>query len=442
MPARHPKPCARRARKNVRPAHVCYGFPSRSMGHMGLLRIVWAGFLLGFCACSDGSGKDSEMGSPSPGGPETSDSPGPSDGGPGSTPSSPNPNEVSGPDTSGSPDQPGPSAPSIDAPPNPTAPSGPNTPTLAASQVSSCITYMQTACSRYLQCSINTSCDTISHTCPDILFSEGSTRSVQEILDCAEAWRSFDCDALQRGEYPECVRPGTRADGATCAFHGQCASDWCSRHSEGECGECLTPVSLPMPTEPAGPALVPLPQLQPGDPCTNSQQCPGQHYCHATPPDMGECRPYPTLGEDCRQPRTCGGGTYCELEGLTCHALPGLGEPCGVDGWTGTAGWCAGGFVCERQSERVGTCVAVPEVGEPCVIWTLENQSTSTICKHPATCDTAVEPPICRAPIRILEPGEACGTGPDVCHPASTCVDGICEPLESQGLFRDWCGGG
>lgn len=419
---------------------------------MDLHRVAWAGVLLGawvFSACTqdDSDANDPSTERPTPGAPSSNNPQGPVagdpvEGGPADgDPEVPGPSQTPAP----TPGDPGPNSsqvPSTGSTPSPTStePSAPNVPhAVESGPATACITYMETACARYLQCSINTTCTTISHLCPDVLFAEGSTRSVQDVLDCADVWRTFDCEALQQGLYPDCVRPGTRAIGEACAFHGQCASTECSRLEAGECGECVTMVQT-APQGPPGPVLVPLPSLNPGDPCTGGNQCPAGHHC-AREGDARYCKPYPELGEDCSDARHCVGGSYCELEGLVCRAMPVVGAACGVDGWTGTAGWCDSGLVCRRQSERVGTCVPIPEVGDPCVFYADESTTTieSTVCKYPATCDLELDPPTCQPPIRTLAPGDACGAGRDACHPASTCIGGICQPLESQGLFRTWC---
>jgi hypothetical protein len=192
-------------------------------------------------------------------------------------------------------------------------------------------------------------------------------------------------------------------------------------------------------------------------------------------PDTKTCVPYPGLGMSCAGPRTCDfeDGSYCELDGLTCKARPALGQACGVDGWTGTAGYCATGSVCHRSSPNAGICEAPPLAGAPCFVNPETQEPELYSCGQERYCDTSVSPALCA---ERLDAGESCGASGaqcksglsclcanndpacstqvcgklrfdsqscsapgDVCHPGFACTGGVCTPIDSQGLYDAAC---
>jgi hypothetical protein len=85
---------------------------------------------------------------------------------------------------------------------------------------------------------IGANCAQISLHCPDVSFSDGSTRTPEGLLDCAEQIATYDCDAWNIDVLPECVTPGTRGPGEACIFSSQCQSlAWSG--SADSCGACL-----------------------------------------------------------------------------------------------------------------------------------------------------------------------------------------------------------
>lgn len=114
---------------------------------------------------------------------------------------------------------------------------------LPMSATEACVKYANTYCYRLLQCrgepieDANGSCAQVSFRCPDLLFSEGSTRTVADVLECAAVYANYDCGALLRGEFPACITKGTRKTGDSCEFASQCESVSCTRN-DGTCGQC------------------------------------------------------------------------------------------------------------------------------------------------------------------------------------------------------------
>jgi len=206
----------------------------------------------------------------------------------------------------------------------------------------------------------------------------------------------------------------------------------------------------------------------PGQPCTNS--CVTDYRCDVGGTNV--CVAYPQLGMSCEKERTCGGGSYCELAGLICKAQPGKDAPCGVDGFTGQATYCASGLACHQSTPSMGVCETPPALGEAC--W-LDQQGYS--CWGDTTCDLSQQPPVCsarggpgadcttggqltcmsnlscmcapgtppgitcetRSCYALRFAGENCDEPGSACHPAFACAAGKCVPKDSQGLFVAAC---
>jgi hypothetical protein len=346
------------------------------------------------------------------------------------------------------------------------------------SRAQACVLYAEAYCARLSQCAgatpegIPEQCARSSVVCPDLSFSDGSTRTPEGLIACIEDIAAFDCDSWNLGYVPECVSPGTRQPGEPCIFPSQCATLVCSGSSEA-CGACLAfaaaeddcrdttlftcapgtgcnpesglceALTLPDPVGPESnePQGDPTADMR-GEPCERDSDCGAYESC-LTDRETPVCGRDPILGEDCDEARNCADDSYCELEGLTCLELPEIGEACGVDGWTGLASWCEPGTICQRSSDRVGTCVALPEEGAPCVIVEFAEEgpvgycAAGLVCSELTVCVPEPPPPpeVVTVPI-----GGSCAEPHQMCHPASVCTDGLCEPLESQGLFDAVCG--
>lgn len=268
--------------------------------------------------------------------------------------------------------------------------------------------------------------------CPDLLFAPGSTRTVNGTFDCAEEWRTQSCEIPT----PECATAGTLADGEACVTGIQCASRLCSGSTE-LCGSCTPSADLGEPCDDAlGPSCVPgllcdptdlvCFAPSPGDPMDLGDECEPTasncypNDCRADDAGVYRCQPYPTLGQDCSEPLTCAfGDSYCDLTQV-CLEFPAAGDPCGVDGFTGMAQWCAKGLVCDRTSEPA-FCRALPGAGEPC----------DGVCQDGLICNSQV----CQRP-RFF--GETCNPPQDGCI-GGDCVEGTCVVPEAESIFAERC---
>ncbi len=354
---------------------------------------------------------------------------------------------------------------------------------LAAAQADACIAYALAVCRRQATCNNNAPNDNcvnnVTLECPDLVFSPGATRSVEDLLTCAKVYETVPCEDVRYNVLPACVTPGTRAPGEACAFPSQCGSLDCKM--DGDCGSCATEAaagqSCAAPDADcdsytfcgASQTCVPLsgPVYPPDQACTPDYPCWTDTYCD------GVCRPLPTIGESCAETAACVGGAYCGA-GALCLPIPGNGEPCGVvtgDDGRPSAVYCGQGSACDFDaSAKSGICRPPPGVGEPCLF--TAGLASSRACTFDLHCNDAVDPPLCAA---IAGPGEACNAfydcerglvcacPPDApgcehkscrevrfdgercdepkvaCHPAFRCKGGVCRARGPQGLFASAC---
>jgi len=275
--------------------------------------------------------------------------------------------------------------------------------------------------------------------CPDLLFAPGSTRTIDGTFACADEWRALTCDIPT----PECATAGTLADGEACVTGIQCASRLCSGNTD-QCGSCVPSAGLGESCDDAiGPSCTPgltcdpsesvcfAPSpgdpMQVGDECAPSASNCYPNDCRADDAGVYRCQPYPTLGQDCSEPLTCAfGDSYCDISQV-CLAFPAAGDPCGVDGFTGMAQWCAEDTFCDRTSEPA-VCRALPKVGEPCDGSCQEN--LSCLCS-----DAACTSRVCQRP-RFFS--ETCFPPQDGCIDGD-CVEGTCLVFEAQSVFAERC---
>ena len=355
-----------------------------------------------------------------------------------------------------------------------------------------CIAYAYASCHRSLECSSQTSsyqCLNAGLQCPDVVSSPGSTRTIAGLQACAAAYDAFPCADLMAGKLPECVTPGQRQDGEVCEFPSQCRSLSCNV-TDGTCGKCATLVNLgevcddealvcvgglvcDAAQSPAKCIAKPEngPLAGPGQPCTGP--CVSGYFCDGG--SSGVCVAYPTLGMSCADRLSCAGDAYCAVDGLTCKALPGDGQPCGVDGFTGQASACSAGLYCNASSKTVGVCQKPPGVGQPCLALFDSNQiPTSYVCSD-SRCDTSAGTPMCvalggpgadctaagafscasglnctctdgdascatRTCYKLRFADQSCTEPGFLCHPGFSCTAGKCVPKDSQGLFAKNCG--
>jgi hypothetical protein len=77
--------------------------------------------------------------------------------------------------------------------------------------------------------------------CMNNASAAGSGNSVAQLEKCASEYSSWSCSDLFDGNAnppPDCVPPGSRANGQTCALAGQCASRFCAGTKNATCGVC------------------------------------------------------------------------------------------------------------------------------------------------------------------------------------------------------------
>jgi hypothetical protein len=341
------------------------------------------------------------------------------------------------------------------------------------SKTEACIAYAIAACTRAELCSSRTSTDCLvqSFACPDLVFSDGSTRTVASVKACAEQINTFPCDKIVAGYLPDCVSPGTRMGGESCSFASQCASLECDSPNHGSCGTCKAPVvsggacspdvacapglrcgasatcevAPPDPDVPAGE----------GEPCGPGPQCFVELYCSATK----ICTKEPTLGASCKDSHLCPSGSYCATDTFKCTASPPVGSACASDG--DETGYCTNAYC------LANVCTALPALGAPCMVDPTTSQPEEFSCTDGGHCDTSLATPVCVASgapgatcvadgdcnaglrclctdlshcpapicIQLRYAGESCGAPGMVCHPGFSCTNGNCQPRDSQGTF-------
>ncbi len=320
-----------------------------------------------------------------------------------------------------------------------------------------CRAYVQAQCVRRSECRkdpVAGECTYALSQCPDLLFSEGSLRTPEQVVACAEEWLTFDCALALVGKVPSCTIPGSLELGASCIHPSQCASAACSG-STSQCGECI-------------------PVVASGAACDESNACPDGEECYSglcelrvpeywTPPTQGAadgqpcgpdtpcqdgfvcaanaaltgtvCRPDLPDGADCYDYlpveagyRTCSnsGNTYCGADFL-CHTVPARGQPCAPvaeEYWL-----CAEGLYCALETT---TCEPAPGRGEPCGnVRRADGSNSGTTCAD-SRCDAG----ICK---EVREDGESCSEANVVCAGGTVCTDGICRATDELTVYGDLC---
>ncbi len=315
-----------------------------------------------------------------------------------------------------------------------------------------CKAYIHAQCQRrFVDCgegSVVSPCSSWLDQCPDVLFSDGSQWTVQAVLSCAQVWKTYSCDQIRQGKYPNCGGPaGTRAVGQGCIHSDQCASGLCSVLQELTLGDPANPHYCFTCANPAGPGEdcsttrrecqdgyacggggTCQPILYQGQACTSSDDCDWYLECRADPADgVNRCMPSAAAGQSCQY--FCQEGYYCTSNTHICAVAPGLGQRCQAGPW-----YCSMGLKCDAQS----LCTTPGQSGASCVAYSNLDPSncadglrcvcTDTTCSTPGTC----------RPTR--DEGQPCDTT-TVCLPGTSCVAGVCKALDSQGLLQASCGG-
>jgi hypothetical protein len=305
--------------------------------------------------------------------------------------------------------------------------------------------------------------------CPDIVFSPGSTRTVEGLLACSNEIEAFSCDQWRLGLRPECVTPGTRQLGETCLYHSQCASLRCS--ARNTCGQCVAPIAegqscaeLPFACADGlgcvndetclTPTLDPIQEYMDPDPIAEGGACAGTDRCvvgtSCVDPEAdgtGACEPPGTLDMPCKPSiasaaEYCESGLYCDGEHV-CRTLPTEGQPCAA--LTPDFHGCAAGFTCDAQTDL---CATQLPVGSACTNYL---QCVENKCRSPGNdYNDCIDDPefvalglpqytdcICSRPRYEYQD---CVAGIDTCETATECTEGKCTAVDLIGLFAAACG--
>ena len=323
------------------------------------------------------------------------------------------------------------------------------------SKYGACKAYVQAECQRlYVECGADSTinpCSSWLDQCPDVLFSDGSQWTVQGVLSCAEVWKTYPCDQILQGKYPNCGGPaGTRVVGQGCIHSDQCASGLCSVQQELTLGDpadphyCMTCATPAGPGEDCsntrrdcqdgyscGPGGTCQPTVYQGQACTSTDLCDWYLECRADPAGVNRCLPAAAAGQTCQY--FCQEGYYCTSDTHICAVAPGLGQGCQVGPWN-----CSIGLKCDDPSSSQSRCITPGQSGASCVAFSDLDQSSCAeglrcVCAD-AKCST---PGTCR-PTR--DEGQPCDAT-TVCLPGTNCVAGVCKGLDSQGLLEASCDG-
>ncbi len=317
----------------------------------------------------------------------------------------------------------------------------------SVSKYEACVAYMNAQCNRrQYECAGTTAvsdpCPWQLARCPDFLFAEGSNRTVEEVLACADEWLRYPCEKANRLELLRCGSPGQRELGELCVFGSQCASRHCGGLSlDGKCAVCIPegelgdacylaepPIACPNGTECTGHGcgVPPVFNLPAGSDCERAAQCAFGHWCAPDPSDGVErCQRIAALGEDCTG--VCEAGATCAAASSKCEPAAAPGEPC-TDGYR-----CAPGAICNRDALPEPVCERRMAIGESCIRNPQEGY-TAANCDADLTCvctDASCQAASCYSPGKM---GDACGDPSVRCVPGTECQGGVCIPLESQGL--------
>lgn len=336
-----------------------------------------------------------------------------------------------------------------------------------------CRAYFQGICARVAECGAPKlhPCESPADACPDILFSQGSSWTVASLNACTETWKTHDCAALAKDQWPACSTvPGTRERGKSCTFDAQCQSGQCNagfeQGYEASCGICAETATLdgtcdeqhvcPAPQScragdcvgraPLGDPKcagvvcpddlrcsggVCLTKLPEGSACIDNQSCQAGLDCQielvaasAPEPKTGTCKALPAVGAACLP--TFGRRGACP-DGATCDGRPtGKCVPLGKIGQACSAGKCEAGAYCQiygYQSLQAHQCYALGKAGDACPHQGADLGFASCAEGLSCLCDTpGCKQGKCRAG---GNEGDLCGAG-EACGDRFTCVDGKC----------------
>jgi hypothetical protein len=210
--------------------------------------------------------------------------------------------------------------------------------------------------------------------CTDALAAKNSGNTPDRVEQCTAALKVEACsDYFALVTPAACINTGTLADGAACAFPGQCTSTYCTNDANSACGVCGQPVAAN------------------GD-CTNGGTCARGQTCSTTPGSMGmamSCITPGAAGASCTRVAPCGTGLTCVGAGAGMNGTPG----------TCTASGTMAGVACDPTSRTAAGC----------------DRSVGLFCNATSKTCTA---------ITFAANGAACGLGSD--GNLIDCTAGVC----------------
>ena len=220
--------------------------------------------------------------------------------------------------------------------------------------------------------------------CPGYFFNSDSTRTIDAVSACIGDLEGESCSDIDLGLFPSCWSPGTRPEGAPCAYPSVCQSGVCTGNSSS-CGVCR-----------GGPPAAT------GESCA-SLRCRAGDFCH---PATKLCTPGNTIVH-AAQGQPCDSG-----------ALPAIG--------------CAGDLHCVGPyGQTAGTCQPLPlwDLNQPCY-------ETSTVgqCRPPLTCFATITSTTTTSQCVPPTPDPGCPTAP--CDATQFCASGAtihCAPRAAVG---------
>lgn len=219
---------------------------------------------------------------------------------------------------------------------------------------------------------------------------------------CVAAYNGFSCSDFFANNVPaECIHAGSRANGAACAFNGQCMSAFCSIPKGVQCGTCADP---PAPGASCGDGgcahgqicvsttqVCTVPGVS-GAACNKDNPCAFGLACvGSSSTTMGTCQTAGNMtGEACDYKNATKAscdftqGYECNTMSMTCQPVMYAmdGQPCAAQ-TTGDYVLCYGdGFCAIPMGSKTGTCKAPAMDGQPC------DTALGPGCLPPARCIT------------------------------------------------------
>jgi hypothetical protein len=241
--------------------------------------------------------------------------------------------------------------------------------------------------------------------CLATITSPGSSWTAADQAACTGALSALDCAGVTGATPAACKpRPGTLAEGSSCALDVQCQGLLC-KPGRGGCGVCATVSPV-------------------GGPCQFFSDCEDRLPCLG-----GVCAPLRKVNEPCDGFRRCEPALACigGNRGMgVCQKARGLGEPC--DAASIECAEHPDRLVCVYASDPMkGTCQRVSSAGAGEACGDL-GPGPDISCRGSTTCSSILGGPgVC---IPLIADGAPCDPTLPSCLPHSICAAGFCRPID------------